>query len=72
MLWAALFIVKKLFRFLVVAIILVVAYIIMDPSLWQGAKDFYSDEIHPRVVDVIDYIDISDGVSDTIPTDIDI
>lgn len=70
MLWALFFIVKRLFRPLIVALILAVVFIIFDPSLWQGAKDFYSDEIHPRVVDVIEYIDISGDVSDKIPKDI--
>lgn len=72
MLWAIMFIIRKLSRFALAAIVLIFAYVAINPPLWEPAKEFYMDEIQPIVVHVVDFVEQGRDALIELPNEIDI
>lgn len=50
------FVFKRVIRFALAILVFLIAFIILNPELQEGAKDYYVDEIHPHVIMVTDYV----------------
>lgn len=50
------FVFKRVIRFALAILVFLITFIILNPELQEGAKDYYVDEIHPHVIMVTDYV----------------